>query len=134
MLNLIKSINIEVARYMSVAIVLLIIICHSLVILQVIPYTWINGGRSVSYELQKKQSMSGIIVLLMTIPFLLIASNIITIPIGGIGASIINIMLWTLVILLIISFVMQLLGTAFERYVMSILVFILLVCVLRIAI
>lgn len=134
MLNLIKNINIEVAGYLSVAIVLLTIICHSLVILQVIPYTWINGGRSVSYELQKKQSMLGIIVLLMTIPFLLIASNIVTISIGSLGASIINIMLWTSVILLIISVVMQLLGTTFERYVMSILVFILLVCVFRIAI
>lgn len=130
MLDLIKSINLEVAGYLAVAMVVLTIIGHGLVVLKVVPYTWINGGRSISYESQKKQSLLGIIVLIMIIPFLLIASNIVTVTIGD---SIINIMLWVVVVFLVISTIMQLLGTTFERYVMSVVVIILLVCVLRMA-
>lgn len=129
MLELIKSINIEVAGYLAVAMVVLTIIVHGLVILKVIPYTWINGGRSLSYESQKKQSILGIIVLVVMIPFLLNVSSIVSITIVS---SITNIILWIVVAFLLISTIMQLLGTTFERYAMSIVVFILLVCVLRI--
>ena len=111
----------------------LIIIVHGLVILKILPHTWINGGRSTYYESQRKQSMLGIIVLTIAILILLIASNIITVSIPSILSSIINTILWVMVILLAVSTVMQLFGTYFEKYVMSIIAFILLVCVLRIA-
>ncbi|RDY25470.1 hypothetical protein CHL78_018020 [Romboutsia weinsteinii] len=133
MLDLIKSISIEVSGYLAVMMLVLIIIVHGLVILKILPHTWINGGRSTSYESQRKQSMLGIIVLTLTILILLIASNIITVSIPSILSSIINTILWIMVILLAISTVMQLFGTYFEKYVMSIIAFILLVCVLRIA-
>ncbi|MEG0855342.1 MAG: hypothetical protein RSG52_02565 [Terrisporobacter sp.] len=134
MLDLIRSINIETAGYLSVTIISLVIISHGLIILKIIPYNWINGGRSESYEAQKKQSILGMLVLFITIPFLLIASNIVIIDLGSMADKIINIILWISVILLTISTIMQLLGTRFERYVMSITVFVLLVCVLRMTI
>ena len=133
MLSLIKSISIEVSGYLAVMMLVLIIIVHGLVILKILPHTWINGGRSTYYESQRKQSMLGIIVLTIAILILLIASNIITVSIPSILSSIINTILWVMVILLAVSTVMQLFGTYFEKYVMSIIAFILLVCVLRIA-
>lgn len=133
MLDLIKSISIEVSGYLAVIMLVLIIIVHGLVILKILPHTWINGGRSTSYESQRKQSMLGIIVLTIAILILLIASNIVTVSIPSILSSIINTILWVMVILLAVSTVMQLFGTYFEKYLMSIIAFILLVCVLRIA-
>lgn len=133
MLELIQSINIKIAGYLAIFMVVITMISHALVILKVIPYTWINGGRSTSYEDQKKQSMVGMIVLIITIPFLLISSSIITINMNNIWCIIISAVLWILVLMLIISIIMQFLGTNFERYVMSIVAFTLLVCVLRIA-
>ncbi|CEP40602.1 hypothetical protein [Paraclostridium sordellii] len=43
MLQLIQSINIKIAGYLGVFMVVIIMISHGLVILKVIPYTWING-------------------------------------------------------------------------------------------
>lgn len=131
MLDLIRNIDITLAGYLSVAMLSLVILGHALVILKVIPYTWINGGRSVSYEAQKKQSIIGIIALLANIAFFLVASNIISVDMGSMGNKIIDIILWILAILFMISTVMQLLGTKFERYVMSVIVLILLVCIFR---
>ncbi|MGX4599106.1 hypothetical protein [Faecalimicrobium sp. JNUCC 81] len=134
MLDLIKGISVEVAGYLAVTMLVLIIIVHGLIILKILPYTWINGGKSTSYESQRKQSILGIIVLTISIVLLLVASEIITVSIPSILFSIVHIVLWIMVILLVVSIIMQLLGTYFEKYVMSIIAFILLVCVLRIAI
>ncbi|WP_373598674.1 hypothetical protein [Paraclostridium bifermentans] len=47
--------------------------------------------------------------------------------------NIINILLWIMVVSLVANTIMQLMGTKFERYVMSIIAFILLICVFIIA-
>lgn len=132
MLDLIKNIDIKVAGYLAFTMLALIIMVHGLVILKILPYTWINGGRSISYELQRKQSIVGIIVLIITMLLLLVESNIIAIGIPGILFNVINVVLWITVVSLAVSVVMQLFGTTFEKYVMSIIAFILLVCVIRI--
>lgn len=133
MLDLIKSIDIEVAGYVAVGMIVVTIVLHCLLILKVVPYTWVNGGRSASFEAGKKASIIGVVALLITITFVLIASNIMPINISGIWVSVRGIILWIVVGLMILSTIMQLLGTRFERYVMSIVVFILLISVLRMA-
>jgi hypothetical protein len=88
------------------------IMIHILVIQKVIDYTLINGGRSESYEAQKKQSISSIILLIIFAIFISITMFIPTFRTS----------LLFFIILIILSFfwllgtVLQILGTKFERY------------------
>lgn len=132
-MELIEHSNTYISVYIAILMLLLTIIIHGLVIFKKIPYTWINGGRSKSYEAQRKQSIVGIISLIIVIPILLVAGNIITVNFPSIVFSIINILLWIMVVSLVANTIMQLMGTKFERYVMSIIAFILLICVFIIA-
>ena len=55
MLDKIRKINIKKAGICSVTIGIINIIVHILIITQTMPYTWVNGGRSVSFELASCQ-------------------------------------------------------------------------------
>jgi len=90
------------------------IVVQLLVILKVIPYDWVNGGMSKSYEIQAIQSIISLVIIIGLLVFVL--------KIIKQGTLINN---WKLKILYLITFfwllglVMQLAGTTFERYFLS---------------
>lgn len=95
---------------------ILSILVHVLVIKQKISYTLVNGGRSTSYEAQAKTSVASIAVLALGIVILLLVyfNPQITLTLFGVILMGLLTLYWTL------GFVMQLLGTRFEKRVMSI--------------
>lgn len=95
---------------------ILSILVHVLVIKQKISYTLVNGGRSTSYEAQAKTSVASFAVLALGIVILLLVyfNPQITLTLFGVILMGLLTLYWTL------GFVMQLLGTRFEKRVMSI--------------
>jgi hypothetical protein len=87
---------------------------HLLVICKVIPYTWVNGGMSKSYSSQFNQSVASMLILCL----LWYLSMKIVAKVGLLSVRL-SIVLYVLTLLLTISFIMQLIGTTFERYVLG---------------
>lgn len=120
MLNRIRKINLKKAGICSCLAGFINIVVHLLVIIQIIPYTWVNGGRTESLFAARELSTSSIILTLINILIALVASQIIPIKFNkflGIALSIF------LIITLPFSFVgiiQQFLGTMFEKNVMSV--------------
>ncbi|MFZ2501870.1 MAG: hypothetical protein WAW88_04240 [Nocardioides sp.] len=90
----------------------LAVLTHVLVLVRVIPYDWVNGGRSTSYAAQAVQSAVSIVILLGLFAFVWRLMH----------RSSISRTQWRLLValavLLTIGAVQQLLGTAFERSLM----------------
>jgi fumarate reductase subunit D len=91
---------------------------HLLVIQQIMPFTWINGGRSASFEIARQTSLISIVVLLIIIFISLWASQIIHI---SKFKNLLKVILWILFGYACLSIVMQFLGTTFEKCFTSIL-------------
>ena len=83
------------------------------------PYTWINGGRSASYEAARQASINSIPLFLIGILIALIASGIIRMRWNAVLKIIILIWLWFGVLFSSLGCIFQLLGTPFEKLVMS---------------
>lgn len=99
---------------------ILSIFLHLLIIGKVISYNDVNGGRSSSYEAQRKTSIFSIVILLTGIMYLI--SNLLF---SDFSDSILNhIIIGILSFYWLIGFFMQLMGTKFERYYLSWLVII----------
>ena len=109
------------------------ILIHLGVIIKVIPYTWINGGRSESYEFAVKTSISGILLIIVLTTIILIASDIIKIELNDVALKILNLLIWLIVVLSSLSLTLQFLGTPFEILFVSIIALVLLIMSLRIA-
>lgn len=58
------------------------IIVHILVIANIIPYLWVNGGRTETFAAAQKISTSSIVILLVNILITLIASRIIPVKLN----------------------------------------------------
>jgi hypothetical protein len=86
-----------------------------LVIAQIIPFTWVNGGRSLSLESQLPLSLFNIVVMSACIVFTVFASGIR--PSGH--PKLITAVAWLLTIYWTIGLAMQFLGTMFEIVVIS---------------
>jgi hypothetical protein len=86
----------------------------------VLPYTWINGGRSTSYQAAFKTSLSSIITILISILITLIASRIIPLRLNKFWTIVLIIWLWIGIPLDMIGIIQQFLGTIFEKSCMSI--------------
>ncbi len=110
------------------------ILVHILVILQVIPFTWISGGKVDSLVVAQQTSIVSSIILAVTILFHLVASGIIPLKFNKFFNILISIGLWINVLFFSLSFVLQLLGTIFEKTCMSVVVFILVLSIIRLAI
>jgi len=96
----------------------LVILLHVLIILGVVPHTLVSGGRITSFEDQVKVSTSSIFISIIGLIFVslgLLSPNIRKTLIYAILAFVLT-AFWTL------SFFLQIFGTNFERYGMSILV------------
>lgn len=85
-----------------------------LVILKVIPYKWVNGGMSGSYETQAIQSAVSIVII--------VALYIFVRKIEKMGVAINKRTLWALYVITLfwtLGLFMQMFGTAFERLFLS---------------
>ena len=93
---------------------LLTLATHLLIISTIIPYHWVNGGNSPSYEAQAAQSAVSIVITSLLFLFIWKVANKKINPKAWQRRA-----LYALTALWIIGFIMQLLGTPFERYVLS---------------
>ncbi len=116
----IRKFNLRKAGFISVAIGVLTIIVHVLVITGVLPYLWVNGGRSESFEVAQQTSFSSIIIILISIVITIIASQIIPIKFNKFWGIVISVFLIITLPLSFIGIIEQFLGTMFEKCVMSI--------------
>jgi hypothetical protein len=110
--------NLDTTLILGYIFYLLVIIVHILIIRKIIPYHLVNGGRSKSYTEQASISKMSIVISFLGILFL---------SISLIKPSISQTLIYSIIGFLltlywILGFVMQLLGTKFERYLMSIIV------------
>ena len=120
MLTWIRKFNLKKAGYISVSIGFVNIIVHILVITGVLPYLWVNGGRSESFSTAQSTSFSSIIITLISILITLIASQIIPVRLNRFWGIAISVFLIVTLPISFIGIVSQFLGTLFEKCVMSI--------------
>lgn len=118
-MNWIRKISLKTAGSINIAAIIMAAIVHLLVILQVMPYTWINGGRSVSMEVQQQVSMTSIFIL--AVMALINLWIIKTVRWNQVVYILHAICLWLLFIYSVIGAIMQLFGTPFEKICMSVL-------------
>ncbi len=115
MFKTLKKISINTTISLGLVFYAIGLLTHILVLTGILPYTWINGGRSPSFAAQVPVSISNIIVLVIAIIFLLIAGR----NIHGKFNRVITILFWVLTAYWTIGFLMQLLGTIFEKLFMA---------------
>ncbi len=70
-------ISLKTAVWMSVVFYFLAITVQTLVITKIIPYNWVNGGFSESYDAQLALSINSIVLLVVMFLLTLIAGNVI---------------------------------------------------------
>ena len=120
MLAWIRKFDLKKAGYISVPIGVINIIVHILVITGVLPYLWVNGGRSESFAAAQKTSFISIIITLISILITLIASKIIPIRFNKFWGIALSVFLIATLPLSFLGIISQFLGTIFEKCVMSI--------------
>ena len=98
--------------YVYYAIVLL---THILILLGAIPYQWVNGGRSVSYEAQAQLSYMSMIIALIGLIYIFLTERIKPMRYH----IVFRIFTWLVTAYWVLGFFMQLLGTPFERFLLS---------------
>jgi hypothetical protein len=120
MLAWIRRFDLKKAGYVSVLIGIINILVHILVITGIIPYLWVNGGRSESFSAAQSTSFSSIIITVISILITVIASQIIPIRFNKFCGIVISVFLIVTLPLSFIGIIFQFLGTIFEKCVMSI--------------
>lgn len=115
MLDKLRKMKMITAVLMGVWFYSLTILIHVLVICSIIPYTWVNGGRSESFAAQLSLSMISTLIAVMGVVFtLLIGGNKLTKFNRGI-----TVICWFLAVFWSFGFIQQWLGTPFEKTVCS---------------
>lgn len=113
MITIIKKLSYTTSITLGIIFYLLTILIRILILINIIPLEWINGGRSLSLQTQLPLSISNLLISLLGIIFLIYAFFNIgkktTIFISRIFTA-----LW------LFGFLQQLLGTPFEKLVISI--------------
>ncbi|MBR5635780.1 MAG: hypothetical protein IKW81_02475 [Pseudobutyrivibrio sp.] len=120
MLAWIRHYNLKKAGYVSITIGIINIIVHILVITGILPYLWVNGGRSESFQEAQSTSFSSIVITLISVIITLIASQIIPIKLNKIWGIIISAFLIITLPLAFVGIIEQFLGTIFEKCIMSV--------------
>lgn len=120
MLVWIRKFNLKKAGIVNVSAGLVNILVHFFVILKILPYQWVNGGRTESLEAACQISVSSIIASVVGILITLVASRIIPIKLNRFFGIALTVVLVVLLPLSLIGVAQQLLGTLFEKCVMSI--------------
>lgn len=120
----------KTAVFMGFIFYFLTIAIHVLIISGIIPFTWVNGGRSESFATQLPISIINIIISIIGGVFTLIVGGKILYPYKR-GITVIC---WFFVLLWSIGFIQQLVGTPFEKMVCSLILFLGVISNLRMAI
>ncbi|MTH54856.1 hypothetical protein GKZ89_15750 [Bacillus mangrovi] len=105
------------AVFMGISFYSLTILLHVLVLNGMIPFTWVNGGRSESFSAQVPLSVISAIIAVFGGVFTLFAGGIIPNPFKRVT----TVICWFFVVFWIFGFILQLLGTPFEKMVCSLL-------------
>ena len=134
MIEKIRKCNIKKAGFISAAMGMVAIAVHAMVLFQILPYEWINGGRSPSYQAANQTSINSIIMIVISILITLIASKLIPLELNKFWTILLIIWLWIGIPLDIVGIIQQLLGTVFEKSFMSIVTIIGFIMDFRIAI
>jgi len=130
MLEKLRKVNMKTAVYMGICFYSLTFLIQVLIISGIIPFTWVNGGRSESLATQLPISIINIIISLIGGVFtLIVGKNILYKYKRGI-----TVMCWFFVVLWSFGFVQQLLGTPFEKMVMSLILLLGVISNMRMAI
>lgn len=120
----------KTAIYMGICFYSLTFLIQVLIISGIIPFTWVNGGRSESLATQLPISTINIIISIIGGVFTLIVSgNMLYKYKRGI-----TVMCWFFVVLWSFGFIQQLLGTPFEKMVMSLILLLGVISNMRMAI
>ena len=130
MLEALRKINMKTAVFMGICFYSLTILIHVLIIIGIIPFTWVNGGRSESIATQLPISIINTIISIIGGLFTLIAGG--NIPCKYKRA--ITVICWFFVVLWSFGFIQQLLGTPFEKMVCSLILLLGVISNLRMAI
>lgn len=130
MLEKLRKINMKTAVNMGICFYSLTFIIQVLIITGIIPITWVNGGRSESLATQLPISIINIILSIIGGVFtLLVGRNMLYKYKRGI-----TVMCWLFVVLWSFGFIQQLLGTTFEKMVVSLLLLLGVISNMRMAI
>ncbi len=130
MLEALRKINMKTAVFMGMCFYSFTILIHILIIIGIIPFTWVNGGRSESITTQLPISIISTVIAIIGGLFTLIAG-------GNIPRKykrIITIICWFFVVFWSFGFIQQLLGTPFEKMVCSLILLLGVISNLRLAI
>jgi hypothetical protein len=115
MLKKLRKINMKTAVFMGIFFYSLTILIHVLIISGIIPFTWVNGGRSEYLATQLPISIINIIISIIGGVFtLIVGRNILYKYKRGI-----TVICWFFVVLWSFGFIQQLFGTPFEKMVCS---------------
>lgn len=120
MFTWIRKFSLRKAGWISASIGGINIIVHLLVISNIIPYLWVNGGRTESFEAAQQISTDSIIMTVINIIIALVASQIIPIKFNKFWGIVISAFLILTLPLTLVGIAQQFLGTTFEKCVMSI--------------
>ena len=120
MLDKIRKFDLKKAGYGACIIGLFNIMVHMLVIFQIIPYTWVNGGRTESLAAAQELSVSSIIMTVVNVLIALVATRIIPIKFNRFAGITLSAFLILTLPLSFIGIIQQFLGTMFEKIVMSV--------------
>ena len=130
MLEKLRKINMKTAVFMGIIFYSLTLLIHLLVISGIIPFTWVNGGRSESFATQLPISVINIVISIIGGVFtLIVGKNILNKYKRGI-----TIICWFFVVLWSVGFIQQLFGTPFEKMLCSFILFLGVISNLRMAI
>ena len=130
MLEKLRKINMKTAVFMGICFYSLTILINVLIISGIIPFTWVNGGRSESFATQLPISIANIIISIIGGVFTLIVDgNMLYKYKRGI-----TIICWFFVVLWSFGFILQLLGTPFEKLICSLILLLGVISNLRMAI
>jgi hypothetical protein len=134
MLEKLRKINMKTAVFMGICFYSLTFLIQVLIISGIIPFIWVNGGRSESFATQLPISIINTIISIIGGVFTLIVG-------GNIGGNIlykykrgITVICWFFVVLWSFGFIQQLLGTPFEKMVVSFIMLLGVISNLRMAI
>jgi hypothetical protein len=129
-----KKIEAKTAGIIFLLMMAVTIIVHLLVIIKIIPYEWVNGGKINSYDETFSIAVLSIIILIIISLFTLISSTILNVKLSRIPKIILKIISWILVVYFAFIIILQFIGTNFEIFFMSIVCLVSFLCSVRIAI
>ena len=118
------------AVFLGIIFYSLTILIHFLIISKIIPFTWVNGGRSESFAEQLPISVINIVISIIGVVFTLIVGRMKLYKYKR-GITVIC---WFFVVLWSFGFIQQLFGTPFEKMVVSLVLLIGVISNLRMAI